>query len=403
MTFSKVQIILIIFSIIFLGNFFVGPITIRNLLGFGLIIYSLFHANKVQLNRYNVYYFIYLIILIICEGLSGVLLTEVALKGLTYHFICISIILAFPILFSKSRKIHYAFRVLVTLYLVNCLVSILQFVNFSPAWELSSFINPQSGERFELFTSVYGEDGEKISHSILTGMFGFVVTNGYFCACVYPLVTAGLVIKPKENKIIKWVIAIFGLITIYIVQQRMGILIFILYVGYISYKRFQLKTIIIGGIILFILFGNLTTEFDFGRFKNTDDPYRTQIWNVLIEYITSSYFLIGGLDLSNEFIGKVLGHNTILDAFRRGGFVTMSYYIFFYIALLRVSIKNINASLISSNKIQFGLWTSATCYMLYSFTHSSGIQSGDPIFWMLFTLAYYYTYTKHGAKNSNVH
>lgn len=387
---TRIKIAVILFTLIFLGNFFIGPITARNILGFCLLAYSFVKMQKIKLYKIDFAYFIFLLILIICSLLSGVFVSEPSIKILTYHFISISIILSFPIFFNSHAKIKFAYSVLIILYVVNSIISIMQFSDISAAWDLSSFINPQSGERFSKFTEDNGVGAEMLNHSVVTGLFGFVVTNGYFVASVMPLATAPLIQhKSVKKNIISWAILCLGVYTIYVVQQRMGMLIGTLYILLILIL--QLKSpikILIASIIAVVIlyFGDFFKGIDMGRLFESDDEYRSHYWQLFIESLQSPYALIGGFDLSDDFMGKVLGHNSILDCFRRGGLITMIAYIIIYLYIGWNCIKYIKNALTVKRFRPFGIWCSALALMLYSLTHSQGIQSGDPTFWMLVSL-----------------
>lgn len=402
---NKIFISAIIFTILFLGNFFIGPITARNLLGIFLVFYSILKSNMIKVGKIVIAYLLYLGILTICSFMSGVIFTETAIKGFTYHFISISIILSFPIIFNSKIKIIYACASLTIFYLLNCFISILQFSNVSLAWDISTFLNPQSGERYSMFTDVYGENSEMLNHSILTGLFGFVVTNGYFTASLLPLVTAPLIDKNNKDKIFYWIFLCIGLYTIYIIQQRMGFVVGLLYlftILSIGMKRSAKIYFACFVIIIMVLFGDIFSNIDLGRLTDQNDSYRTQIWDIFIENLNSEYFLIGGFDLSNEFLGKVLGHNCILDAFRRGGLITMLSYVVTFFIIAIFCFRQIKIAYKDHGCLSFGLWSSALFYMIYSLTHSSGIQSGDPSFWMLASLGLSLIYCDNHTKRIRI-
>lgn len=171
----------------------------------------------------------------------------------------------------------------------------------------------------------------------------------------------------------------------------MGLVVGLLYISMIFIVLFKKSTkvfIFISAFILIFFLGDTLLNIDLGRLLENKDPYRSHILDLFIEKFSTPYFLIGGFDLSDEFIGKTLGHNSILDAFRRGGLVTMLCYIAVFFLIAKYCLKQASVAFRLRRYIPFGIWCSSLLYMIYSLTHSSGIQSGDPTFWMLASLGF---------------
>lgn len=230
-----------------------------------------------------------------------------------------------------------------------------------------------------------------LNRSIVSGITGFVVANGYFTTTLLPIVSKDIlsVNRSKKAKYTSIVLLIIGGITIFMIQQRMAFALFLLYIfslGLLKQNRLILLFTIIFSLTIYT-FGPTNYDIDMGRLvtDNISQDSRMNQFNNFIYFFNSEYFLWGA-DLDISSIGNSMGHNTLMDSLRRGGFFTFVIYsILFFLILVKCII---NATIAYRNNFSFTLATSISCiiFLVYSFTHSTGIQSGAINFWLTYSL-----------------
>ena len=384
----------IVFAILFLGGRGIGILSIRNACAIFLIYVLIRNANAVKVDFCQKTYIIYLFVLLISNIMSGQIIDYEFIRNfLSGHIVCVVLFLALPILFNSYFKLKNLILFLSIIYGINCIVSILQFTNNQLGWEIGLAITPDAKNAVDQASLYKNEFDNLLSRSLVFGIVGFVVANGYFTATFLPLVTSDLICKKlsfKQN-VMSLVLLILSSISIFMIQQRMAFAILLVYIALI----FILKTSTVGKviiglfIILFIgLFSNhLSLNFDMGRLVVdgiADDSRMNQFANFLNFFNTDNF--IWGAELSDARLGDSMGHNTLMDSLRRGGFFSFLTYIFVFVSLL---IKCVQTALTAYKyQMKYMLASSISCllFLIYSFTHSTGVQSGAIFFWILYSM-----------------
>ena len=389
---KKGLIFITIFSILFLGGIGFGIFSVRNIFILALLIVILCHTKDIKVDTCQKLYIAYIAVLIITNIINGQFFEYSFIQNLfTYHIASIIIFLSIPIITTSYKKLNNTITIISIIYVFNCIVSILQFYNNPIGWEIGYAINPNIKNYEEVQDFI--NDGNFLSRSIVSGITGFVVANGYFSATILPIASRELTPYKKFQKstIVSFCFIIVGGITIFMIQQRMAFAIYIFYLVLILLINLK-KTSKMLPLIILVLMALYTFEInipqiDMGRLtteKIGSDARMNQITN-FANFFNSDYFLFG-VDLTDEKIGNSLGHNTLLDSLRRGGFFAFIVYLLVFISIAIKCIKI--AYRAASEKANTTLALSLSCilYLLYSFTHSTGIQSGSVNFWLIYSL-----------------
>ena len=285
------------------------------------------------------------------------------------------------------------FGFIISLQLINCLVSILQFYNIPMGWHLGLAINP-GAISYLMDAEYYLADADKLlSRSIVFGITSFVVANGYYLATFLPIASNNLLRNDVnfKGKIISLIMLALSGITIFMVQQRMAfflLICFLILVLFIQMRKSLLYKLIF--TIIFIVIAGLYSgsfDYDLGRLTVDDlhsDSRMSQITNFLT-FLNSDGF-IWGADLNDKALLYSLGHNTLMDALRRGGFISFLLYLpLFIMVVYKCSCISINAFKINAH-YTFTLSIACLLFIAYSFTHSTGLQSGAVLFWFIYAL-----------------
>lgn len=386
---TKCLIALILYAILFCGALTIGPLSVRNYTALLLGIWAIFSRGKTTIDIVGKLYFAYLGILIVATIITDQLTNETFYKNfLAYHLVCIIIIYAFPKLFSNQYSIDFFFKVIIFFYITNIIISILQYLNNPLGWELGTLFNMGGLLRMENQADII-ESGEYMNKSIIMGINGFVVTNGYFIATFLPI-TAYTIFSKKKNRqsLFGIIILITGYITAFLIQQRMGFYVISALIILIILKTFRGSTrffIILGILIIGVLYSDIINEIDFGRLTNMEDKTRSRTLEVALNLANSSDFWFGH-NLDDMPIFLVIGHNSLLDAFRRGGiFALVLFFILFFTAFFKTIKLFLQYNRTNAPKIA-ALALSSCVYIIYSLTHSNGIQSGAVFFWIIYSV-----------------
>ena len=146
-------------------------------------------------------------------------------------------------------------------------------------------------------------------------------------------------------------------------------------------------------IIIIALYINDIQNYDYskwGRLVNTEDELRSSTLTVLDSFVSNPQRLLIGhnqnITEEDYIIYHTLGHNSFTDTLRLGGvFLFLTYLVLFYY-LCKTLVEIILFSRQNEDFRTMGMALGCLCYMLYSQTHSTGVQSGSIIYWTLYIL-----------------
>jgi len=389
---------LIVFPLIFLGGVHVGPLSVRLVVAYGLLGYVLWRGNTDYLPTRGIQlYFIYIAVYLFVNLLNLTAFTAVFVKDLiaVYLISCIAIF-ALPRIFKTEASIRGAYIVLAFGFLLDAFTTFLQYKNSPLGWTIGMAINPtQMDELSEIQSTL--ENAEDFRRAILAGIMGNAVGNGYFIATMLPVMTYAIWDKFKLKTL--WSFAMFALIAlcIYYIQQRMALVVAVAYLfAIITLKKTTTVTRILFPavvIIIIALYINDIQNYDYskwGRLVNTEDELRSSTLTVLDSFVSNPQRLLLGnnQNVTNEdyYIFHTLGHNTFTDSLRLGGIFLLLTYIVLFFFLCKTLIEIAFFSRREEDFRTMGMAIGCLCYMLYSQTHSTGVQSGSIMFWTLYML-----------------
>lgn len=381
------------------GNLHIlGPFSARHLSMFMLFIVYFVNGTKVQSGKIkpahlNIY-LIFLGVYIVCNVLNGEFLTSVFLQSFyTYHIPCLALVFGLPAIIKNEHDLRIMVKCIIALFLINLILSYLQFNNNSVAWIVASQISSSAEEGIEsaeLYNNAYGSI---FGYSIVMGLFGFVVTNGYFIASYLPIATSSIY-KGRVNLIIGIIILLFTIYIGYVVQQRMAFIMILLYVFYLVAIKTQKARIVlwtgIGLVVIFVLQSSFWETLEFGRLTTSqNNDTRLSIFDDFIDYIGSSESIFGGQVAYHEKYHKYQ-HNTFTASYTLGGIFTFVTYCILYFKLLitstRIMRSKTSESKTNSYVLSFAL--SSIVFLGYSLTHTAGVHSGSPMFWLVYSLLF---------------
>lgn len=387
---KKLAIGFILFSILFLGSIGLAPgISIRNIVLVLLSIYVLFNIKDVTVGWSEKLYFIYIAVLIFCNILNGQVFEFHFIQNIvSYHFACVVLILFFSLLIKENSDLSFITYLMIMFYLINFVLTCLQYYNLLIGWDIAIFLHPASVEKLsnvEMLNDLKGI-------SVVPGILGFSVTNGYFIASFLP-VASYMMLNGGIRRYVGLFLLLIGLVGLFMVQQRsafvLGVVYSIVATTYSFRKEFYIFPIFFIILMLIVLnWDSLGREsFDMGRlviddYTLSDD--RLNVLNLFEVYMLEDNFLLGGE--RREYWLITLGHNTIFSALLKGGVITMLVYVIIFLVIVFSCMCTISLSVKRRKILAFVYGFSCCIYIGVSFTHSSGIQSGAIMFWLSYVL-----------------
>lgn len=368
-----------------------GPFSMRHLCMFFLFCVAFLMRNKTKMEKTALPLYIgFLIVYVVCNLLNGEFVTQSFLQSLySYHLPCIALAVGLPALVKDIRHIELFVWSLIALYVFDSLLSVLQYYNSGFAWLVATMINSQSEEgmgRTEMYSAAYGG---VMGYSLVAGAFGFVVTNGYFLATYLPVLTYRINKYGFVNSVFSVLFLLLGGCVIFLTQQRMAFLSFVLVSCYIFWygmgRKYRILLILIA-IVVLLYYG--ISNIEMGRLNSdTNNDTRIKLFEDFFDFISKGYWLFGGAVEFRDTYDKAQ-HNTFLSAWVLGGILTFVVFVTLYFKILLGNLKTI-----LSHKSQRFFYPFTLCFavasvifLLYSVTHSAGVQSGSPMFWVVYSM-----------------
>lgn len=401
--------LLIVFPLLFLGAVHIGPLSVRMILAYGLLCYVLWRGKTDYMPTRGIQlYFVYLAVYILVNLLNLTAFSTEFIKDLiAVHFVCCIVIFAFPRLFKTEASIQGAYVVITIGVLLDAVTTYLQYKNSPLGWTISMTINPnQAVELYKVQSTL--EKSDEFNRAILAGIMGRVVGNGYLIATMLPVMTYFIWDKFKLKTL--WSFAMFAVsaICIYFIQQRMALAVSVAYLfSIILLKRLSATTKILftaATIAVLAIFMDNILNYDYsqlGRLTKTEDELRYSTLTTLESFISNpKRMMLGNNQIITDedfYIFHVLGHNTFTDSLRLGGICLLITYIVLFYNLCKTLFEIVLFSRREEDFRTMGFAIGCLCYMLYSQTHSTGVQSGSIMFWTLYMLTIQSHIVKHEA------
>lgn len=398
---------LVVFPLLFLGGFHVvGPLSARMIVAYGLLAYVLWRGSTdfVPTRGIQMYY-VYIIVYVVISLLNLTAFDTEFIKDLVaIHLVCCIATFAIPRLFKSDVSIQSAWIVMAFGFILDAVVTMMQYNNSPAGWAIGMYLNPIDLEGTAEARS-YFETASDFRKSILAGIMGRATANGYFIATMLPVMTYFIWDRLKLRSL--WTYAMFALagICIYYIQQRMALAVAVAYLfSIILLKKTSPTTKIFASAAAIII---LAFSLDYihgldlsrmGRLTSTEDELRSNTLTVLGDFLSDPEKVLLGYNQIESAEDKtmflIIGHNAFTGALRLGGiFLLLTFVVLFYF-LCRTLVEIVLFSRREEDFRTMGLAVGCLCYLLYSQTHSTGVQSGSIMFWVL----YMFTLQSHRIK-----
>lgn len=390
---------LVIFPFLFLGGLHVvGPFSARMIVAYGLLAYTIWRGSTDYLPTRGIQmYFVYLAVYVVINIFNLTAFEAKFIKDLVaIHFVCCIAAFAFPRLFKNDVSIQSAWIVIAFGFLLDAVITIMQYHNSPFGWAIGMYLNPIDLEETADIRSYYS-DASEFRKSILAGIMGRATANGYFIATMLPIVSYFIWDKLKLKTL--WTYAMFALagICIYYIQQRMALAVTVAYLfSIILLKKTSPTTKILASSIAIIV---LAFSLDYlqgldlsqmGRLTSTEDELRSSTFTVLGDFLSDPQkVLLGYNQIASEedrTMFLILGHNAFTAALRLGGVFLLLTFIVLFFYLCRTLVEILLFSRREEDYRTMGMAVGCFCYLLYSQTHSTGVQSGSIMFWVMYML-----------------
>ena len=390
--------LLIVFPLLFLGAVHIGPLSVRMIIAYGLLCYVLWRGKTDYMPTRGIQlYFVYLEVYLLVNLLNLTAFSTEFIKDLiAVHFVCCIIIFAFPRLFKTEVSIRGAYIIITFGFLLDAVTTFLQYKNSPLGWTIGITINPHQLVELNKIQSTL-ENSNEFNRAILPGIMGRAVGNGYLIATMLPVMTYFIWDKFKLKTL--WSFAMFAVsaICIYFIQQRMVLAVSVAYLfSIILLKRLSATTKILftaATIAVLAIFMDNILNYDYsqlGRLTKTEDEFRYSTLTTLESFISNPKRMMLGYNQINSEEDKtlflILGHNTFTDSLRLGGIFLLMTYIVLFFYLCKTLIEIVLFSRQEEDYRTMGMAVGCLCFMLYSQTHSTGVQSGSIMFWTLYML-----------------
>ena len=389
---------LVVFPLLFLGGFHVvGPLSARMLVAYGLLAYVLWRGSTDYVPTRGIQmYYVYIIVYVLINLLNLTAFNAAFFKELiAVHFVCCIVTFAFPRLFKSDVSIQSAWIVMAFGFVLDAVVTMMQYNNSPMGWAIGMYINPIDFEEVEARS--YFDTASDFRKSFLAGIMGRATGNGYFIATMLPVMTYFIWDKLKLRSL--WTFAMFALagICIYYIQQRMALAVAVAYLfSLILLKKTSPTTKICASAAAIIV---LAFSLDYiqgldasqmGRLASTEDELRSSTLTVLGEFLSDPAKVLLGYNQIDSAEDKtlflILGHNAFTGALRLGGIFLMLTFVVLFYYLCKTLVEIVLFSRREEDFRTMGLAAGCLCFLLYSQTHSTGVQSGSIMFWVLYML-----------------
>lgn len=277
-------------------------------------------------------------------------------------------------------------------YLLNCILTIGQFFSFPPSWEIGQMANEGLTRELENNADIFEYDEGLLGRTITAGFTGFVVTNGYFTTCYLSI--AHQVSKVHSKYVLFPITTIVAMAVTYMNQERAAMLLVLLYFLFYVFMYYKPSKLFLlfGGLLLLFFYCQdaIFNSMEMGRLMEFSDSTRGKLWMDFKQFLSTDQLYFGGL-YNYISVYEVNQHNCLLAAWTMGGIFTfLSFCLLYFSALQELTCLVINRNFAKTNLIAFSLATSCVLYLLYSLTHSSGLQNDGVMFWLPYTLLLVY-------------
>ena len=386
--------LLYLFSVIALGSFVVGPLSVRVYATVLMLIYILLNvkrfkaANVVPISKsYIKLYVAFLLIFFFCLVVTGDLMSFGLIRRiLAYDLVCIVTFFSIYLKVNNATQIRNIVLFLLAICLFDAIITILQMAGQEIGWIIGQLITPFKEDAAEIAE----RNSDIVAISIAPGIFGNVVSNAFVLASFAPLVFSYYRLKNKISFILSILFTIIGVVAIFLTQQRAASYLFLMSLTVYLFTLVLKKTgYLLLLIAVLILVGSEISSFfsniDLGRLASGQDDSRSSMFKYAMEFIPN-HFLFGGISDFTSVTG-LSAHNILLDSFifaGVGGFITlMTFDIRIGLLCARKVFSYIKGK---CSLMTFALAMAMATCTLYGFTHNTSVLTGDVVVFILLAL-----------------
>lgn len=385
-----IQYTLLIYILFFGSQIHIGPLSLRNILSLLVLAYIVLKNKHVYIDKPIFIYILFLIVYLICNVINGDFFTVDFLRSfLGNHLVSLLSIWIIMILVNSKEQLIKIIKIITAIYLFNIVLSIFQFYNNGWAWMLAAALSDHAINHVNNSLAFIDSGESALNRSIVMGITGFVVTNGYFIS-VFCSVAAYKIWDSKiKNILLGILLLLMALYGAYVTQQRMALLSVLLIIFVITNLKLKWKSVFFYIVLIFFFISYLSEmDVDLGRLSSeTDNSDRLNLFSSFGSFIDSpSLVLFGGLTQYLQHYGGIVQHNVILGSWVIGGILSMLLII---VLLLLTSFDSLKILIRYSKKANYYpiiFAISCLSFNLYSMTHSMGLHTGEPFFWLSYAL-----------------
>lgn len=388
---------LFIFASLVLGNFKVGPFSVRVYVTVAMVIYLLLWGRSSRYDKSKVSNTIVrlLTMYLILSALSLYMCGEFAESGFLKSFFslylnCYVTYIAFNRFIKTPQQLYSTVIFLISVIAFNCFVTILQYMGNPLGIGVALGLINDPEVRAEILTDQALSATTMFGKDLTIGIFNFSFINANYIAIV-GLMLFG-VWESSRRKIIKVLfLSLFVLFVIasFVTQSRTPFFLLLLCSFFLVLKGLLKKKTGIIITIVFILFLILLIplvieSLDAGRLfesSNYENDPRLKIWVSCIDFI-GKHLMWGGPVLFEKTY-NVAPHNYFLGAFISSGFMGGVLASYMYI---RIVVQSLKVFLKKHSLMLCSLSGAVLIYSAGSLFHNASITSGDTMFFVVYCL-----------------
>lgn len=302
-----------------------------------------------------------------------------------YHLPCFVTFFAIFYKVNSKKEIEFVVLFLVIIALFDSIITVMQARGSALAWAIGTILTP-----LENIEGPASRVDAFLGYSIIPGIFGGVVRNGYFLASFFPL---GLLYVDNIRNPFKFFLFVLCTIVImyaiFITQQRAAFYLSLLSLSIFFCLRLVRKPgmfILIGILLLFFITSieGIINGLNLGRLSETHDDAREAIRGDALTFIQDNWLVGAPMKFQSHSLSA---HNLAIDGLIFSG-------IFGFIALMTFAIKSliqcarccIKYLKGQSSLIVLTIALSLLSCILYGFTHNTSVLTGEPVIFILLAL-----------------
>ena len=377
--------ILSIIGFVFGTSVCIGPATPRQFMA--VVLFLSMFINRKYLHHYDKKMIILYLIFLVMYGVSSMAegrINEYLRELVSLYFVGILCYLNTIIYFERYRNFDAPLMTIYCSGVINTIVNALQYINHPVGIALGTFfVNQDNEQKVSMFYHLsQGESG-----SLLFGLLGDPVLNGYFSMLI-PLLALYFINNNRGiSRIIHWGVFAFSFIILFLIQQRAAFLITGVLSAYVLIRRFGLKTqyvmisffalLILALILPEILNSDAVVN---SRFSSNEEDSRIDLYSKALQYIWNNP-IVGGITGFVNYAHN-MPHNVLFNAFIYSGFIGG-------FSIFRILVKQYTRCLDclkQDDMLDITLLFAA--YTLNGFVHNPSLVTGDAILFMLWGMLY---------------